>query len=102
MKERVVWSPKYGGCLMIQQWIEEQYVTEAGPWESRPGVWQDFTSQEEGTYPEHDAKSKQAVIVMNAYLKLNKLQDKIKSSEARTRALQLMAANIRRKAGMSP
>lgn len=89
MKERVVWSPKHGGCLMVQVWSSGQF-------------WLDYSSQEEGMYPEHDAKAKQAVIVMNACLKLNKLQDKIKASEARTRALQLMAASIRRKAGMSP
>ena len=65
--ERIIWSPECGGCLMIQRkyWKDKKLSD-----------WQNYASQEEGSYPVYDAKAKKAVKLVNRWRRAQELMRK--------------------------
>lgn len=53
--ERVVWSPKCGGCMMVQRKYNEVIDTVSRA--VGVGTWVDWSSACEGEYPVRDAKA---------------------------------------------
>lgn len=62
--ERVVWSPKHGGCLMVQR----RYKPSARPARFLGTGWLDWRSMGESEYPKHDAAARRAVQRANVEL----------------------------------
>lgn len=87
IRERIVWSPENGGCLMIQRKTSEG--------------WANWGSQEEGEYPKYNAQARRAVRMANAWRRQQAIMDRVKSMEERAAVLRSRAFEICRKAGIS-
>lgn len=85
---------------MVQRWVKEQYLTEQGHWATRPGVWVDWSSQDEGEYPEHDAQAKRAVKCCNAWRRARILKEKATDLERRAANFRYQALIVCKKVGI--
>ena len=61
LSDRVVWSPLYGGCMMIQRMVN--------------GAWVDWTSMQEGEHAKLDAKTRKVVKWHNLQLREQQLNE---------------------------
>lgn len=62
------------------------------------GLWVDWSSQEEGHYPEHDGRAKAAVKMMNANREASRLEERALDLERQASRMLWKASETCRKA----
>ena len=83
-RERFIWSPENGGCLMLQRLIEKNGML----------GWANWASQEEGQYPQDDQQTRRAVILMNRRLRAAELHERASRLETKARVLRHRAREL--------
>ena len=92
--ERIIWSPECGGCLMIQRKYLVSQEHRAKPGELSD--WQNYVSQEEGSYPVYDAKAKKAVKLVNRWRRAQELMLKAEKLRKLANALEFQADELKK------
>lgn len=82
-KERIVWSPDCGGCLMLQVY------------DFASKTWLDHTSISEGAYPTLDKAARKALKRTQAYHKASQLDERARYLQEEAVKLITRAAELR-------
>jgi hypothetical protein len=85
MKQRYIWSPECGGCLMLQEYAPDQ--------------WRNQASTDEGQFPTHDKTAKAAVKRMNAHLRAQMCFERAKKLHSQAMMTLQQGIEIQKKAG---